>query len=142
MFGSVERRRHERVATGVPVAFESMQLSRAERRHLAGLATSATLRGLFVATNEPPRRGEVLSLWIYLDDGDDAPPVRATAVVRWRRRFEEPRGVGIEFICFESTGERRFESWLAAQPSSPGAAAGGLVAGGATLPAAGSQATL
>jgi hypothetical protein len=38
--------------------------------------------------------------------------VRAKAVVCWRRRWREPRGMGVRFVEFVSLGERRLESWI------------------------------
>jgi hypothetical protein len=109
----VERRLHERIAAGVPVFYEPVELTRPQREYLTGVAAGASLGGMFVATAEPPRPGTVLVLRLYLDDADDGPPLRAKAIVRWRRRFQQPRGMGIEFLEFERLGGRRFEEWIA-----------------------------
>jgi hypothetical protein len=118
----VERRLHERIAAGVPVFYEPIELTRPQRRYLAGVAACASLGGMFIATAEPLRPGTAVVLRLYLDDADDAPPVRAKAIVRWRRRFQHPRGMGVELLEFERLGDGRFEEWVtAALAASPAA---------------------
>jgi len=67
--------------------------------------------GMFIATRRPPPRRTRLSLDAFLDVSDE-PPVRVEAVVRWRRRFLEPRGMGVEIVAASEADRRRLEGWL------------------------------
>ncbi len=109
---SPEQRSHPRVETELPVFFEPLPMSRSARSDLRGIVTSTALRGMFIATPAPLPRGEILSLRFYLGEDSTAPPVRARAIVRWRRRLQAPAGMGIEFIDFEPLGEGLLEAWI------------------------------
>ena len=78
-----------------------------------GVVGNVSLGGMFIETEEPLAPGQVLR--IEFDTGrqgaaDSA--VIAKAVVRWRRRVFDPRGMGVQFLEFEGLTEEKLEEWL------------------------------
>ena len=70
-----------------------------------------SLRGMFLATEQPQPVGSRIVVDIGIGLPND-PPLRAEAIVRWRK---ERRGMGVEFIAFEEQGKDRLEAWLKAR---------------------------
>lgn len=101
------------LAPGAEVFFRCDHTSQQQQQYLLGLADNISMGGLFIATDRPLRPGTVLHMRLY---GDDDPshtrPLGARAMVRWRRVWGKPRGMGVQFLEFEGLGERRVESWL------------------------------
>jgi PilZ domain len=103
------------VAQGAEVYYRCERPTPYERSYLIGLAENLSLGGLFVSVRQPPLPGTVVRLRLYgADDRDHTTPLCATALVRWRRLWGKPRGMGLQFLEFEGLGERRLDTWLAA----------------------------
>ena len=77
------------------------------------------LRGMFIEMKHPPPVGTGLEIEAF-HPGRDEDPVRAGAVVRWRRRWRRPRGVGVEIVRLPDEARERLERWLG--DAGPGAA--------------------
>lgn len=112
-----DRRRYRRVAAGVRVVYHGTPLERRERDYLEGVAEDLSLGGMYLATRDPFPPGSLV--WLEFQprpragEPDTAePPIRAKAVVRWRRRWRKPRGMGLEFVEFEGLGERTLAAVL------------------------------
>ncbi len=105
----MEQRSSRRVATGVGVSYRVEQSDAASRKYLEGLVENYSLGGIFLVTDLPLDRGEVIRL--QLVPADEA-PVEILAVVRWVRRWKRPRGAGMEFVEFAGLGERDFPELL------------------------------
>lgn len=83
------------------------------RDYLDQVARNVSLGGLFVDADHPPPVGTLVKLELRLTSGDDEPEtILVSGLVRWRQRWSQPRGMGIEFIDFEGLGERDFKEWL------------------------------
>ncbi|HEY9421159.1 MAG TPA: PilZ domain-containing protein, partial [Thermoanaerobaculia bacterium] len=82
-----------------------------EREYLEGVAENVSLGGMFIATRSPLKEGSLVTL-SFLNGVAGAPPVRAKALVCWRRRWSHPRGMGVRFLEFENLGPRGFDGWL------------------------------
>ncbi len=109
----IAQRRFPRTAVGVQVGFSPVPVDKQCARYLKGLAEDASLGGMFIATDRPCSSGTVLDLAFATSfDPDSEPTVRARAVVRWNRRFLQPRGMGVEFVEFDGLGGRHFQTWL------------------------------
>jgi uncharacterized protein (TIGR02266 family) len=106
-----ERRTFRRLAAGVRVRYQEVRLRRPEREYLKAVAEDVSLGGMFLATPHTFREGATIEVEFRPRDESGA-PVRAKAVVCWRRRWREPRGMGVRFVEFVSLGERRLESWI------------------------------
>lgn len=106
-----ERRSFRRLAAGVRVRFREMHLRRQERQYLKGLAEDVSLGGMFLATRHTYVEGTTIELEFHPSDETGA-PVCAKAVVVWRSRWREPRGMGVRFVEFAALGARRLESWI------------------------------
>lgn len=102
-------RRFRPMARGVHVVFREIALGRPARRYLASLAGGLAPCGAFVPTVRPLRPGRVASMELHLPG---EPPVRATAVVRWRCRWSTGRGMAVEIVEVDGLGGRRLEDWL------------------------------
>jgi hypothetical protein len=111
---SGEKRSEYRIVTpGAGVFYKLEDLPAAEQRYLRGVAEDVSLGGLFVASRHPCRPGSVVKLQLFSPaDPRESSPVLARGVVRWRRLWREPRGMGVQFLEFEGLGQRRLESWL------------------------------
>lgn len=105
-----------RLAVGVRVRYREVSLRRPEREYLKGVAENVSLGGMFIATRRPPAPGAVVSLVFDAGDRGGAAPVKAKAIVCWRRRWRSPQGMGVRFIEFEGLGERRLENWVEGLP--------------------------
>jgi hypothetical protein len=106
-----ERRTFRRLAAGVRVRYQEVHLRRPERQYLQAVAEDVSLGGMFLATRHTYQEGTPIELEFHPRD-EGGPPVRATAMVCWRRRWREPRGMGILFVEFAALGARRLESWI------------------------------
>ena len=111
---SGEQRSEYRIVTpGAGVFYKLEDLPAAEERYLCGVAEDVSLGGLFIASRHPCRPGSVVKLQLFSPaDPRESSPVLARGVVRWRRLWREPRGMGVQFLEFEALGQRRLESWL------------------------------
>ncbi|HVT18191.1 MAG TPA: PilZ domain-containing protein [Thermoanaerobaculia bacterium] len=90
---------------GLGVFFHAELIPRQNRRYLQGIAENVSLGGMFVATAHPLAPGTILRLQLFdPDEPPHASPLRARAVVRWRRVWREPRGMGIQFVEFAGLG--------------------------------------
>jgi c-di-GMP-binding flagellar brake protein YcgR len=114
----VDKRRYPRVSAGVRVFYRGEPLEPRERRYLEGIAADLSLGGMFLQTETPLPVGS--RVWLEFQPGvapgeDPAEELalRAQAVVRWRRRWRQPRGMGIEFIDFEGLGRHEFQAVMA-----------------------------
>jgi uncharacterized protein (TIGR02266 family) len=106
-----ERRAFRRLAVGVRVRYQEVRLRRPEREYLKAVAEDVSLGGMFLSTRHMFPEGTAIEVEFRPCDEAGA-PVRAKAVVCWRRRWREPRGMGVRFVEFVSLGERRLESWI------------------------------
>lgn len=107
------RREFRRIGTGVRVVYRWLPMGRNEREYLHAVAEDVSLGGMFLATPHPLPRRSVLSIEFYPPGSiDGTRPVRARAVVCWRRRWRSPRGMGIKFLEFEGLGQQRLETWI------------------------------
>jgi c-di-GMP-binding flagellar brake protein YcgR len=110
-----ERRRYPRLSAGVRIFYRGEPLEPRERAYLEGVAEDLSLGGMFLATDRPLPVGS--RVWLEFQPGvapgeDPAQEmaVRAQAVVRWRRRWRSPRGMGLEFVEFEGLGRHEFQA--------------------------------
>jgi hypothetical protein len=109
-----QRSQYRALAEGAQVFFRCEHAAPPEQRYLAGVADNVSLGGLFVAVRHPPAPGTLLRLHIYgCADPDLAEPLCAKAIVRWRRIWGKPRGMGVQFLELEGLGQRRLENWFA-----------------------------
>lgn len=107
-----DRRKYRRVAGGVRVVYSGVQVERATREYLDGIARDLSIGGLFLETRRPLPKGTLVDLDFFVEADAREEPVHARAVVRWTRRFFRPRGMGLEFIDVEGLGQTRLESWI------------------------------
>jgi len=110
--GGAERREFRRLAAGARVRYQAMSLRRTEREYLKGIAADVSLGGMFIASRHTFPVGTPVTLEFHARAEGGSAPVRAHAVVCWRRRWLRPRGMGVRFVEFEFLGQRRLESWL------------------------------
>jgi uncharacterized protein (TIGR02266 family) len=107
-----ERREFRRLAAGVRVRYHEMSVRRTEREYLRGISGDVSLGGMFIASRHTFPVGTPIVLEFHARGEGGSAPVRARAVVCWRRRWLGPRGMGVRFVEFEFLGQRRLESWL------------------------------
>jgi len=106
-----ESRAFRRLAAGARVRYHELRLRRSEREYLRGVAEDLSLGGMFLATRHTFPEGTTIELEFQPND-EEAAPVRAKAVVCWRRRWRGPRGMGVQFVEFAALGARTLESWI------------------------------
>lgn len=104
-----QRRREERVALDLviftyPLGETERAASRSETRNVSSA-------GMFIAAERPPAKGQVLFLEAF-PNGSDEEAVRSRAVVRWRRRWLEPRGMGVELLDVADEERDRLRRWM------------------------------
>ncbi len=109
-----EKRRFRRMASDTSVFYRGYRVDRPTRAYLEGIAHNVSLGGLFLLTDRPPPKGVVLDLSFGRPHSDNSSqPIPAKAIVRWRRRWRKPRGVGIEFIEIEGVERDKIHQWVA-----------------------------
>jgi hypothetical protein len=114
------RSNYRAVAAGAEVYYRCERPTPHEQSYLMGLAENASLGGLFLAVHHPLPPGTVVRLRLYgADDSDHTSPLCAKAIVRWRRFWGRPRGMGLQFLELEGLGARHLDSWLAAVTAMP-----------------------
>jgi uncharacterized protein (TIGR02266 family) len=99
------------LAAGVRVRYQEVALRRPDREYLKTVADDVSLGGMFLPTRHTYPAGTAIELEFEPRDEGGA-PVRAKAVVCWRHRWHEPRGMGVRFVEFAALGARRLESWI------------------------------
>lgn len=104
-----DRRTQERHPARLVVLYAGQ--GRATGVESSGRTEDVGAGGMFIATRRPLSRRTRLTLEAFLDASDE-PAVRAEAVVRWRRRFAEPRGMGVEITAASEQDRRRLRRWL------------------------------
>jgi len=123
-----ELRAFPRVAAAADVTFAALPMDRRSRRYLDSIARDVSLGGMFLVTGSTFRRGTVLQLSFVVPGDETAGPVRARAVVRWRRWWRRPRGMGVQFVEFEGLGREQLTEWLRRLlPDAPARASGARV---------------
>ena len=98
---SIKSRRYDRVSLpkGMLIAWQS-----SGERNVSRIATLG-LGGLFIYTEDPPPRGEIIKLFFEVPGGD----VRARAVVR---DSQPGKGMGVEFTAMGSEERARLHQLL------------------------------
>lgn len=116
--GRDDLRRFRRAAAGVRVFYRGEPVERREREYLEGVAANLSLGGMFLETDEPLAPGDLV--WLEFQPGvapgeDPAAELvlRAKAVVRWRQRWRQPHGMGLEFLEFDGLGQHELDGMLA-----------------------------
>jgi hypothetical protein len=92
--------------------YSGVQVERATREYLNGIARDLSLGGLFLESRRPLPKGTLVDLDFFTETNEGQEPVHARAVVRWVRRFFRPRGMGLEFVDVEGLGSTRLEHWI------------------------------
>ena len=107
-----DHRKFPRLAAGIHVRFRGASLRKPEREYLEGVAENVSLGGMFIATPRPLREGSLITLEFDRPAVAGWRPVRAKALVCWRRRWRNPRGMGIRFVELEGLGPLPLAVWL------------------------------
>jgi hypothetical protein len=101
------------VLPGTELVYRMAPARPEERRYLLGVAENVSLGGMFIAARHPFPPGTLVCLDLYPGAGaGDTQPFSARAVVRWRRLWREPRGMGLQFLDFANLGKRSMTSLL------------------------------
>jgi hypothetical protein len=107
----IERRYEPREPVVLAVHFARVSGKRDDHPQSAhSLDASGT--GLFIASRFPMPRRTLLRLEVFPFDSSADPPVCGLAVVRWRRRWRHPRGMGVEFLRVSEPDRERLSDWL------------------------------
>ena len=105
----MDNRKYRRIASGTQIHFQAAHSDAASREYYTGLVENYSFGGLFLVTSASLSPGDVVDLSIHVPG---EPPVQARALVRWTRRWTQPRGAGVEFIDFDSLGDRDVGEFL------------------------------
>lgn len=109
-----EHRRYTRIPTDMTLTFSEESSSTEMSRYLKGVAQNLSVQGMFIETSSPLPKGSVLKLEFYpksLQESEEQEKsfITVRAIVRWKRHFGKPRGMGVEFFEFENLRGRDFE---------------------------------
>lgn len=108
-----EHRDYRRLPSNINVRVAHEPMDKETRDYLTAVAENFGEHGVFIATDRPLPVGTIVVIELNLESEDlNREPVRAKAVVRWRNRWRNPRGMGLLFIEFEGLGENNFLEWL------------------------------
>ena len=108
-----ERRQDYRpILPGTEVVYRMAAVQPIERRYFLGIAENVSFGGLFLAARRPFPVGTLV--WLDLYPGGKGGPrsFSARAVVRWRRVWQEPRGMGLQFLEITDLAARSVASVL------------------------------
>lgn len=107
-------RDYPRLRRGARVLLEARLPRGPHRRYLRELADRVDFGGMTIPTPRPLPAGSLVRLWLYGPPAPgDPPPLRATALVRWRRVWLGERLMALQFLDFEGLGGRSLERCLA-----------------------------
>lgn len=107
--GSTNKRRYPRISSETRIWWRPVDVTVEARNYLVGMAENYSFGGVFLVTDEPLKKRNIIEIAFTVPDG---PPVTVQAVVQWVRRFRKPSGVGVQFIEFKGVGERDFETLI------------------------------
>ncbi len=107
------------ILPGTEVVYRAAPARPRERRYLVGVAENLSLGGMYISTRQPFPVGTLVFLDVYPGAGPDRTPFSATAVVRWRRLWREPRGMGLQFVDFANLSQRAMPALLDAALAAP-----------------------
>ena len=107
---SEEDRKYPRVSTDVRVKWSGGTVDRFTREYVDDIAKDLSSGGVFIATKRPLPKGSVVRVQFSTAPGE--PPVLVKAIVRWRRRWRSPRGMGLAFYESEGLAGRDRETWM------------------------------
>jgi hypothetical protein len=108
-----ERRNHYRtILPGTDVVYRAAPVRPEDRHYLMGVADNLSLGGVFIATVHPFAVGTLVCLDLYPAGDSGAAPFSARALVRWRRQWHGPRGMGLQFLEFANVAERPMPALL------------------------------
>jgi hypothetical protein len=94
------------ILPGTQVVCRAAPVRPQDRHYLVGVAENLSLGGLFLSTRHPLPVGTLVMLDVYPGEGADRAPCSARAIVRWRQRWREPRGMGLQFLEFTNLAHR------------------------------------
>ncbi len=102
-----EQRSHYRaILPGTEVVYREAPVRSEDRLYLLGIAENLSLGGVFIATVHPFAVGTLVCLDLYPAGDSGGTPFSARALVRWRRQWHGPRGMGLQFLEFANLAER------------------------------------
>ncbi|MDY0095677.1 MAG: PilZ domain-containing protein [Candidatus Vecturithrix sp.] len=103
------KRKYPRISTNFFVKFFRDAVDSSSRQSQQGLAENCSAGGMFIATNYPFSRGNVLNLEFNLSS-ETMPrrQIQARAIVRWVQRLVNHPGMGVEFLLFNGFGKHEF----------------------------------
>ena len=107
--GSTDKRQYPRVPATTRIRWRPVDVSEETQDYLAGLAENYSFGGMFLVTDEPLKKGNLIEIAFSLPSG---PPVTARALVQWVRRFRRPSGAGLKFVEFNGIGDRDFRALI------------------------------
>ena len=105
-----EKRKYPRIATRIQVKWRCDPVEQPTADYTENVAKNISLGGMFVATDEPLPEGSLVTL--LFSTVPEESPVTVNAIVRWRRRWLSPRGMGLAFYEFEGLAGREREAWM------------------------------
>lgn len=89
--GSKDKRQYPRVPAFTRIRWRPVDVSEETQDYLAGLAENYSFGGMFLVTDEPLQKGNLIEVAFNVSGG---PPVTARALLQWVRRFRKPSGEG------------------------------------------------
>jgi hypothetical protein len=114
-----QRRHYRSILPGTEVVYRAAPVRPQERRYLLGVAENLSLGGLFIATSHPFAVGTLVLLDVFPGGDADHTPFSACAVVRWRRQWRAPRGMGLQFVELGNLADRSMPALLDAALAPP-----------------------
>jgi PilZ domain len=107
-------RDYPRLRRGARALLEAQLPRGPHRRYLRELADRVDFGGMTIATPRPLPTGSLVRLRLYAPPAPgDPPPLRATALVRWRRAWHGERLMALQFLDFEGLAGRPLARCLA-----------------------------
>lgn len=109
-----EKRKHHRITVNIFVRFYQEPFDEATQQYHRGVVKNYSMGGLCVLTDHPLPKGSFAMVEFPIETATKTLKIiQVRGLVRWVRRVQERRGMGIEFFEFNDSGYKDFADWMA-----------------------------
>ncbi len=109
-----ERRKQHHIAVNAFVQFYQEPFDKTTQQYGQGVVKNYTNEGMCILTDHPLPKGSVLTVELPIEsETKNLAIIQVRGVVRWVRRLEGRRGMGIEFLGSKGSGNKNFNDWMA-----------------------------
>jgi hypothetical protein len=109
-----EKRKSYHIVVNAFVRFYQEPFDSTTQQYKQGVVKNYSDGGMCILTEHPLPKGSVVAVELPIEsETGDLVIVQVRGVVRWVRRLQERRGMGVEFFEFTKSENENFNEWMA-----------------------------